>query len=139
MPQIVNAVTGWNTDVKELMNVGARRVNLMRVFNAREGLTREEDKLSPRLHQPLKGGVSDGLQVTEAELEWAKDLYYRHGRLGRGDRQPHARAAARVGARVDGPVGLDPELGFLKPAAFDAASMIPTLVDSSWQFNLCFH
>jgi aldehyde:ferredoxin oxidoreductase len=76
-PQVLRAVTGWEVDTKELMTVGARRVNLMKVFNAREGLTREDDKLSKRLHQPLVGGVSDGLQITEEELEAAKDLYYR--------------------------------------------------------------
>ena len=76
-PQIVNAVTGWDTDLRELMDVGARRVNLMRVFNEREGFTRDDDKLSPRMHEPLRGGISDGLQVTAAEIEWAKDLYYR--------------------------------------------------------------
>ncbi|MBK8051332.1 MAG: hypothetical protein IPK16_32070 [Anaerolineales bacterium] len=76
-PQIVNAVTGWDTTVQELMTIGARRVNLMKVFNAREGFTRDDDKLPKRLHQALVGGVSDGLRVTEEEIEWAKDLYYR--------------------------------------------------------------
>ena len=75
--QVVNAVTGWDATLRELMDVGARRVNLMKVFNAREGFTREEDKLPPRLHEPLKGGVSDGVRVTEEEIEHAKDLYYR--------------------------------------------------------------
>ncbi|MCB1546813.1 MAG: hypothetical protein KDJ41_03060, partial [Hyphomicrobiaceae bacterium] len=75
--EVVNAVTGWDTTLRELMEVGARRVNLMKVFNAREGFTREEDKLPPRLHQPLTGGVSDGIRVTEEEIEQAKDLYYR--------------------------------------------------------------
>ncbi len=77
VPEVVNAVTGWDTDIQELMTVGARRVNLMKAFNAREGFTREEDKLPQRLHQPLVGGVSDGLYVTEDEIERAKDLYYR--------------------------------------------------------------
>lgn len=75
--QVVNAVTGWETTLSELMEVGARRVNLMKVFNAREGFTRQDDKLPQRLHQPLKGGASDGYQVTEEEIELAKDLYYR--------------------------------------------------------------
>lgn len=76
-PRVVHAVTGWEVDTKELLEVGARRVNLMKVFNAREGLTREDDKLPKRLHLQLKGGASDGLQITEQELETAKDLYYR--------------------------------------------------------------
>ena len=74
-PKVVQAVTGWDVDTKELMIVGARRVNLMKVFNAREGFTREEDKLSSAL--PSRSRVaSAGLQITE-ELEAAKDLYYR--------------------------------------------------------------
>lgn len=76
-PPVVAAVTGWDVDTAELMTVGARRVNLMKVFNAREGFTREDDKLSPRLHEALKGGISDGVRVTEEEIERAKDLYYR--------------------------------------------------------------
>ncbi len=75
--QVVNAVTGWDTTLPELMEAGARRVNLMKVFNAREGFDRDDDKLPPRLHEPLQGGVSDGVRVTEEEIEQAKDLYYR--------------------------------------------------------------
>lgn len=75
-PEIVNAVMGWDVDVKELMDVGARRVNMLKVFNAREGFTREQDKLPPRLHEPLQGGISDGMIVTEEEIEQAKDMYY---------------------------------------------------------------
>lgn len=74
---VVNAVTGWDVNIRELLTIGARRVNLMKVFNTREGFTRDDDKLPPRLHQPLEGGISDGLRVTEAEIEHAKDLYYR--------------------------------------------------------------
>ncbi len=75
--RVVQAVTGWEVNTQELMKVGARRVNLMKIFNMREGFTRDDDKLSPRLHQPLQGGASDGLQMTVEELETAKDLYYR--------------------------------------------------------------
>jgi len=75
--QVVNAVTGWDATLPELMEAGARRVNLMKVFNAREGFDRDDDKLPPRLHEPLQGGVSDGVRVTEEEIEQAKDLYYR--------------------------------------------------------------
>ena len=72
----VNAVMDWNVDIKELMEVGARRVNMLAAFNARAGFTREDDKLPPRLYEPLQGGVSDGVQLVEDELENAKDIYY---------------------------------------------------------------
>jgi aldehyde:ferredoxin oxidoreductase len=48
----------------------------MRAFNAREGFGRAADKLPPKLSQALVGGESDGVFVTEEEVEKAKDTYY---------------------------------------------------------------
>jgi aldehyde:ferredoxin oxidoreductase len=72
----VRAITGWNVSLWELMKVGERRLNLMRAFNAREGIGREADQLPKKLSQALVGGESDGLSVTEEEVEKAKDTYY---------------------------------------------------------------
>ncbi len=77
MADVVNAVTGWDVTGDELMTLGARRVNMQRVFNAREGFSRDEDLLPRRIYEPLVGGSTAGLVVTEAEIERAKDLYYR--------------------------------------------------------------
>ena len=72
----VRAITGWNVSLWELLKVGERRLNLMRAFNAREGIGREADKLPKKLSQALVGGESDGLAVTVEEVEKAKDTYY---------------------------------------------------------------
>lgn len=72
----VNAVTGWNVTLDELMTVGRRRLNMLRAFNAREGIGRDADKLTKRLHQMLTDEPNNGLQITPEELEQAKDLYY---------------------------------------------------------------
>lgn len=74
--EMAHAVTGWDVSLWELMKVGERRLNMMRAFNTREGLTREQDVLPPKVAQPKKGGASDGMFVTPEELEEAKDLYY---------------------------------------------------------------
>ncbi len=74
--EMVRAVTGWQVSLWELMKVGERRLNMMRAFNAREGFTREQDTLPPKLAQPKVGGPSDGFAVDPAELERAKDIYY---------------------------------------------------------------
>jgi aldehyde:ferredoxin oxidoreductase len=74
--EMVRAVTGWDVSLWELMKVGERRLNMMRAFNAREGFTREQDVLPPKLAQPRKGGASDGIFCAPAELEQAKDTYY---------------------------------------------------------------
>jgi aldehyde:ferredoxin oxidoreductase len=72
----VRAITGWNVSLWELMKAGERRLNLMRAFNAREGIGREADKLPKKLSKALVGGPSDGILVTEEEVEKAKDSYY---------------------------------------------------------------
>ncbi len=73
---VVNAVMDWGVDIAELSEVGARRVNLLKTFNMREGFTREDDKLPPRLYEPLVGGESDGMSFDADVLERAKDMYY---------------------------------------------------------------
>ncbi len=76
LPDIVGAVTGWNATTWELMKAGERRWNMMRIFNAREGFTREQDILPPRMFEPLTGGDSDGFAIAEDEFEKAADEYY---------------------------------------------------------------
>ena len=74
---MVNAVTGWDVTVDELQDVGARRLNLFRVFNAREGLDRKDDKLPNKFFKTLKGtGPTAGFALTHEELESALDEYY---------------------------------------------------------------
>jgi aldehyde:ferredoxin oxidoreductase len=72
----VQAVTGWEVTVEELLQIGERRLNLLRAFNAREGIGREADVLPAKLGKPLVGGKSDGLYLTKDEVERAKDQYY---------------------------------------------------------------
>ena len=69
-------ITGWEVSVEELQRVGERRLNMLRAFNAREGIGREADMLPKKLKKALMGGKSDGLFVTEEEVEQAKDWYY---------------------------------------------------------------
>lgn len=75
--EVVRAITGWQTSLYELMQVGARRLNLMRAFNAREGFTRAQDILPQKGFLALKGGATDGVAVTEEEFLAAREQYYR--------------------------------------------------------------
>ena len=71
------AVTGWNVSLYELMQVGERRLNMMRAFNAREGIGRESDTLPKKFFEtPLKGGPSDGYVIDHDEWQKAVDIYY---------------------------------------------------------------
>ena len=74
---MVNAITGWQVSLYELMKVGERRLNLMRVFNAREGFGRKDDQLPKKFYEPLEGtGSTSGSKIDPAEFEAALDLYY---------------------------------------------------------------
>jgi aldehyde:ferredoxin oxidoreductase len=79
LADVVTAVVGEETTVDDLLTLGARRVNMLRAFNAREGMTREQDTLSDRFFdRPLVGGgPTDGVFVDRAEFEEALDEYYR--------------------------------------------------------------
>ncbi len=74
----MRAVTGWDDfTLDELLQVGERRLNMLRAFNAREGLGREHDTLPAKMFKPLKGGRSDGMTVDASEWQRAQDTYFR--------------------------------------------------------------
>ena len=76
--EMVNAVTGWDVTVDELLLVGQRRLNMMRTFNAREGLDRKNDKLPSKFLKALQGtGPTAGIALEEKEFEDALDQYYK--------------------------------------------------------------
>ncbi len=76
--ELLKAVTGWDVTVSELLQVGERRLNLMRLFNAREGFDRKQDKLPKKFYKALAGeGPTAGIALTHEEIESALDEYYR--------------------------------------------------------------
>jgi len=75
--EVVNAITGWNTSLWELLLLGKRRLNLIRSFNAREGVGRKADTFPPKMAKALKGGPTDGLFIPEGKVEDQFSTYYR--------------------------------------------------------------
>lgn len=74
----VKAATGWSDfSLDEVMAVGERRLNMLRVFNAREGLTRAADKLPKKFYKALAGtGPTAQVALTDEEMSAAQDTYY---------------------------------------------------------------
>jgi len=74
MARYLQTVTGWDITEDELMVIGERIVNVERLFNLRQGLTRKDDTLSDRfLKEPIPSGPTKG-QVLN--LEPMIDEYY---------------------------------------------------------------
>ena len=72
----VTAITGWQVTTSRLMKAVERGITLMRIFNLREGFTRDDDKLPDRFHtSPPEGPLKD-LRIDPDALEEAQELYY---------------------------------------------------------------
>jgi aldehyde:ferredoxin oxidoreductase len=74
---MVVAATGWNITVSDLMTVGERAFNLCRAFNVREGMSRKDDTLPPRLMEPMPSGPYKGEIIARASFDETLDKYYR--------------------------------------------------------------
>lgn len=72
----VNAATGWETSLWELMKVGERQSSMARIFNLREGFTEEDDHLPNRFFQSLEGGALEGKKIDPSEFKQAVKTYY---------------------------------------------------------------
>ena len=78
LADVINAVTGMGITVDDLLTYGQRRLNLLRAFNAREGITRERDTLPKRLYDdPIEDGPSRGRTLDRDTITEALDTYYR--------------------------------------------------------------
>jgi aldehyde:ferredoxin oxidoreductase len=76
-PEMVEAVTGMQLSVADLLTVGERVYNVQRAFNAREGLDRRADTLPPRIFEdPIPKGESKGSRIRRSEFERMLDDYY---------------------------------------------------------------
>ena len=75
--KLYTLVTGFKMNSKELRKAGERIINLKKAFNIREGWTRKDDHLPPRvMRDPVPAGVGKGSLVTSAELNLMLDGYY---------------------------------------------------------------
>ena len=89
MADLMSAATGWDFSVDDLQEIGRRRLNLMRAFNAREGLTRDQDTLPKKMFKKaLAGGSSDGIIMERVEIEAGLDMYYEQAGWEQSDGTP---------------------------------------------------
>ena len=75
--KVYSLVTGIPMTGKELVTAGERISNLARLYNIREGLTRKDDTLPPRvMSEPIPSGIAKGSYVKPEELDILLDGYY---------------------------------------------------------------
>lgn len=95
---LVNATTGWGMSLWELMKAGERVSNMMRLFNCREGFTREADTLPELFYKHLQGGPLNGKGAIERErFAQALELYYEMAGWTGPGASPNAGKLAELG------------------------------------------
>lgn len=75
---LICLATGWAVTEEELRAVGPRIVNLERMLNAREGLSRQDDTLPRRyFEEPMAMRVTKGHRIEREKFEELLSAYYR--------------------------------------------------------------
>ncbi|MCK8816873.1 aldehyde ferredoxin oxidoreductase family protein [Natroniella sulfidigena] len=76
--ELLATATGWEITEEELRTIGKRIWNLERLFNAREGFTRQDDLPPARiLNEPISTGPSKGETLGQDKFETMLDQYYK--------------------------------------------------------------
>lgn len=74
--EAIRAITGWDTSLFEMMKVSERGTVMARLFNVREGIGPEEDRVIRRWHEPMPDGPLKGKYIDPDEFKNAVKLYY---------------------------------------------------------------
>jgi aldehyde:ferredoxin oxidoreductase len=74
----VNAATDWDVTLDDLLEIGERATNLARVYNVREGFSRQDDTLPERLFTPLENGAIEGVAFPREDFENGLTMLYQH-------------------------------------------------------------
>ena len=103
MVDLIQAVTGWNLTIDELLEIGERRLVMMKLFNGREGFDSAGDTLPVKFfRQPLRDGVSDGFTVDKDEFDTALKQYYRKCGWDKSSGVPSKEVVNRLGLEIFG-------------------------------------
>ena len=74
MVEFINAVTGWDLTVAEVIAAGKRILTTRQAFNIKEGLTANDFHLPERLARPATMGPSAGRRI---DFEALRNSYYK--------------------------------------------------------------
>ncbi len=88
---------GWDTSIKELQEIGERRINMMRMFNVKLGYTRKDDCLPPKAFINIPNGPNAGVGITKEDFEKALDAYYEYAGWDKNTGIPSPETLDRLG------------------------------------------
>jgi aldehyde:ferredoxin oxidoreductase len=74
--ELIEATTGWETGVWELLKAGERSITMARMYNMREGVDSSTDKLPMRFFTKPRNITEENYGKTQNEFEQAVQMYY---------------------------------------------------------------
>jgi aldehyde:ferredoxin oxidoreductase len=75
--QMLSEATGWETSTADIMRASEMIFNLTRLYNIREGFTREDDYVPPRcFDDPVPSGPTRGSSLRREEFNEALEKFY---------------------------------------------------------------
>ena len=72
----INDASGWDLTLEQALIIGERATNLARIFNAREGFTRQDDTLPQRMFEGIENGALQGECIPYDEFEQGLSMLY---------------------------------------------------------------
>ncbi len=75
--EIHEAATGMEIGKEEMLKIGERNINLLKMLASREGIGKEKDHLPKRFEEPMPQGSSANKTVPEKDLQKTIDKYYK--------------------------------------------------------------
>jgi len=77
MADILNAVTGWGLNDKDVLEIGELGLTMARLFNIREGFDIEDDRLPEQAMKPHVSGVLSKVRLDSDDMRDQVKAYYR--------------------------------------------------------------
>ena len=78
MRKLIHAASGWKYSKRDIENVGKRVIDIERMFNNREGISRKDDTLPKRyFDEPSKLRIAKGHHIDRREFDQALTRYYK--------------------------------------------------------------
>ena len=75
--QMFSEATGWQTSTEDIMKASEMVFNLTRLYNIREGFTREDDYVPPRCFEdPVPSGPTKGCSLKREQFNEALEKFY---------------------------------------------------------------
>ena len=98
MVKSLNAVTGWDTSLYELIKAAERGTMMARAFNSREGFTVNDDRLPVRLFDPKPDGPNAGKKIfSQEDFDRAVKMFYEMIGFDSVTGRPHAGKLMELG------------------------------------------